>query len=424
MKKLNSWRKFVKKNFRKTYEQDSGRRKSFSRTMKLISRKYRQTIRQRGPIVIEPVFEYYPNKQIRKEKWYKKDKGKWFGGKVRHRDGDLPAVIYYNIDGTKKEEFWYKDGKLHRDGDLPASILYDDYGAKIEEQWWENGKMGKTGLKEWIDFTTNYKEMSEQEIINKLRDFYQRGWPVPTEPHSSSVLDIGPLNKSDINYFSLNRDTHIECHRSFSARLRNLLKEWIYGDYSAFNTNISLLNGEKVNETKISSKFLEGYSSVKEAYDELLHAIMKVPALDHDIFAWRGVHGLEEMCNVTRVGELIGFSRLTACSVTHEVSCTFAEDGELLLLEIPKGANLLNLTCIKESEPEFILPDRCCFKLVNRFSPEVSCSDKYGNARTYCKEILHLKLIGIYNKEKNGLQIRYDQSETLNPEDFVRMSVF
>ena len=37
--------------------------------------------------------------------------------KMRHREDDLPAVIYE--DGT---QMWYKNGNLHRDGDLPTLI--------------------------------------------------------------------------------------------------------------------------------------------------------------------------------------------------------------------------------------------------------------------------------------------------------------
>jgi hypothetical protein len=48
---------------------------------------------------------------------------------LRHRDNDLPAIIYAS--GTKK---WYKNGELHRDNDLPALITYD--GAK---HWYQNG---------------------------------------------------------------------------------------------------------------------------------------------------------------------------------------------------------------------------------------------------------------------------------------------
>ena len=64
--------------------------------------------------------------------WYKEGK--------RHRDGDLPALIYAN--GT---QCWYKEGKLHRDShfpgredDLPAVICAD----KVE--WWVNGELIKS----------------------------------------------------------------------------------------------------------------------------------------------------------------------------------------------------------------------------------------------------------------------------------------
>ena len=52
------------------------------------------------------------------------------GGRRRHRDGDLPAVIYYN--GTQA---WYQLGKLHRDNGLPAEIHPDG-----KMTWWEHGK--------------------------------------------------------------------------------------------------------------------------------------------------------------------------------------------------------------------------------------------------------------------------------------------
>jgi len=48
----------------------------------------------------------------------------------RHRDNDLPAVIWPN--GTQS---WFQNGKLHRNNDLPAVIWSDG------RQWWyQNGK--------------------------------------------------------------------------------------------------------------------------------------------------------------------------------------------------------------------------------------------------------------------------------------------
>jgi hypothetical protein len=50
-------------------------------------------------------------------------------GNIKHRDNDLPAVIY--SDGTQE---WYKNGKRHRDNDLPAAIFRSEY-----QYWYQNG---------------------------------------------------------------------------------------------------------------------------------------------------------------------------------------------------------------------------------------------------------------------------------------------
>ena len=75
-------------------------------------------------------------------------------GGLRHRDGDLPAVIY--ADGSK---VYYKNGKLHRDGDLPAiehadgtkyyyknDLFHRDGGkpaviSQYKYQYWLDGKL-------------------------------------------------------------------------------------------------------------------------------------------------------------------------------------------------------------------------------------------------------------------------------------------
>jgi hypothetical protein len=69
------------------------------------------------------------------ERWYKGDK--------RHRDGDLPAMIYYN-NGQKTSEHWFKDDNLHRDGDLPVEIYYEN-GQKTIERWFKNGRQDRDG---------------------------------------------------------------------------------------------------------------------------------------------------------------------------------------------------------------------------------------------------------------------------------------
>lgn len=113
--------------------------------------------------------------KIMQEKWYK-------NGEL-HRDGDMPAHIeYYHdtnpITGTQKisGEEWYKDGELHRYGDLPAGIQYrsqlnDDGTQKIiEEAWFKDGELHRDGWKPAaIEYDINGNVISEHYWVNGRR---------------------------------------------------------------------------------------------------------------------------------------------------------------------------------------------------------------------------------------------------------------
>jgi len=53
----------------------------------------------------------------------------WLKNELRHRDNDLPAIIYRDGDMS-----WHVNGKLHRDNDKPA-VIYNN-GTRI---WYING---------------------------------------------------------------------------------------------------------------------------------------------------------------------------------------------------------------------------------------------------------------------------------------------
>ena len=77
----------------------------------------------------------------------------WFQKGQRHRDGDQPAIIYFegtrvwyqhdelhrdddqpaiiNSNGT---QVWYQHDQLHRDGDQPAIIYHNG-----KKEWWQHG---------------------------------------------------------------------------------------------------------------------------------------------------------------------------------------------------------------------------------------------------------------------------------------------
>jgi hypothetical protein len=89
------------------------------------------------------------------EIWHKEGK--------RHRDNDLPAVIYFN--GSK---FWYKKGQLHRENDLPAVIYADG-----TQKWYKDGEHHRENGPAviWHDgekeYWLNGRQVSEEEVMGK-----------------------------------------------------------------------------------------------------------------------------------------------------------------------------------------------------------------------------------------------------------------
>ena len=59
----------------------------------------------------------------------------WLMDGVRHRDNDLPALVWQ--DGG---QLWYQNGQLNREGDLPAMIHGD--GSKF---WYKHGQLHREG---------------------------------------------------------------------------------------------------------------------------------------------------------------------------------------------------------------------------------------------------------------------------------------
>ena len=72
----------------------------------------------------------------------------WFKHGKRHRDGDLPAIMHANGD-----QEWYKDDKRHRDGDLPA-IIYAD------------------GAQSWFKYEVQHRDVGPAHVSAKNQPYY------------------------------------------------------------------------------------------------------------------------------------------------------------------------------------------------------------------------------------------------------------
>jgi hypothetical protein len=262
--------------------------------------------------------------------------------------------------------------------------------------------VGRMSLDELGRFQPNIDE----NVIMELEGMYRAGYPIPVEPHENTILktdNISLRGMDIIKHFVFERSHHsdylVQLNRD--RRMKILINNWIYGYYWWFNEAVERLN-ENMTPATENKKFIGEYDTTEQAHQAFHNAIMMAPRVNHKIYAWRGMHGMEELCMDSRVGSYLEFSRFMACSVAQEVSCqTFASNGVLLLIELPPNTPFLNLTPMKKTEPEFLLPDRSVFQVVNRFKFEAM---KNLCAHT-CEEIIHIKLVGVYDSTWDNFEI-------------------
>lgn len=62
------------------------------------------------------------------------ERNSWWKNGLKHRDGDLPAVVWSDGD-----EEWWVNGKRHRENDLPAVCW------NTVKEWWKNGRCHRDG---------------------------------------------------------------------------------------------------------------------------------------------------------------------------------------------------------------------------------------------------------------------------------------
>ena len=64
-----------------------------------------------------------------------------------HRDGDKPAVCDWYENGNPNTQVWWKNGERHRDGDKPAACEWYENGNPRLQEWFKNGEVHRHGDK-------------------------------------------------------------------------------------------------------------------------------------------------------------------------------------------------------------------------------------------------------------------------------------
>lgn len=319
---------------------------------------------------------------------------------LKKRDG---TTIQFDQDGFMKKIVNSKGTNVYIRG-----LLHNEKAPAVDGKWYLYGKSFET--EEAMRRSPYYKYMMGEIDKNGLEILYVEGFPVHNVPEQYLLPSEKPFfpykgDLEDTSIFSVNREFQQEDYISddeLRTFMRHWVEDWFAGEFPEFNQYVGELysgrNNPNANYNHIPELYGK-YSTPEKAARGLTEKIYSLTPLTHDVYAYRGIfgYGFENLCMNSQPGTLVGFHRLMSLSVSYEVSYQFSKSGEeglFLLISLPHGTNLINISWLKRGQPEIILPPNCVFEIVKRipnvYSETVSARPP-GNEP--CKSIVHLKLV-------------------------------
>lgn len=247
------------------------------------------------------------------------------------------------------------------------------------------------------------------------RKFYLKGIGPPVDPHVSSYFSVSIFEHRQHlwDHFSLDAKIHERYILQTLDRVdRQVFNGWIYGSYRRFNKTVHAMN-HGTPPAKDQRQTLEFSLTYEESYERMRRAIMNAPRIPHHVFMWRGID--VDLKHAT--GELVVFNRFTACTPVYEIANSFSHCTTMYLIEMPPGSIGLNVTPLKKTEFETILPDRAVF----------ICEGQIPNKADFPKvspdmKVYHLRYVGIatarYPHDETEQHIEQHDGELIRQFDF------
>lgn len=97
---------------------------------------------------------------------------------------DLPSHSHQDENGVRTD-VWYSGGVRHRDGDMPAKMVYDVRGLLIAAEWWYHGFCDRT-----VRAMPGGHVIVNYEKSTITSDFGTVWSPLPTPPPPSSPVPV------------------------------------------------------------------------------------------------------------------------------------------------------------------------------------------------------------------------------------------
>ncbi len=179
--------------------------------------------------------------------------------------------------------------------------------------------------------------------VYKLYNYILEGNYLPYEKHVDAKLwfDVEPDERSFLETFRFPSDIHDDFMKNLSQEEYNHWHEYVYGDYETFNN--LLRDGKPLSP------------HLQTAYKSLRLNILQSEPVKHRCIVYRGISAPELY---VEIGTVVRWNSFSSCSSVKEISDTFQNNMPccMFIIIIPVGAKILNITYVKRSENEIVLP--------------------------------------------------------------------
>lgn len=166
-----------------------------------------------GQYVVGPFLEWWKDGLLNNERGpaiqridWRGDREEWWIRGKRHREGNEPAVVVYNIGGDVIRQEWWVDGKRHRENGNPA-VVHND-GRHYYEEWWVNGHIhrenGPAFISKyeeiWFKWGLKHREDGPADIIRYMGNVRER-WYIAGELLDTPLMR--PQKKNSPRLYSI-----------------------------------------------------------------------------------------------------------------------------------------------------------------------------------------------------------------------------
>lgn len=188
----------------------------------------------------------------------------------------------------------------------------------------------------------------------KLKDYILDGGYLPYSTHAKSkiIINMTDYDAEFAKKYMFNENLHTLYLKGISVDVKADLDWYIYdSEYAEMNAN--LRSGVELSKR------------VEMKYNNIIRTIMAAPPNDEERIIYRGIDVDEYQPELLKGTNLLLWRGISSCSSIREISDQFTgKKCCIFIIIIPKGANCLNITSIKNSEDEILLPPFSLFQIL------------------------------------------------------------